>query len=954
MRATPFNQAIVTTKQALDPRRLATLDDATLVQHLIDGDRAAFEAIMLRHGATVTAAARQILRDTADVEDVFQAAFIVLLKSATKIQQRRSLGSWLFGVAHRLAVHARSRNAKLQTRERTPANLPEPAAPADDLSWREATSLLHEELNRMPDRLRVPLLLCHLEGKSRDEAAAELGVSVGAIKGLLERGRAKLKERLEKRGIAFSVGLLGVLVADGAAPPTAWVDSTVNAVVGQAVRPAVQQLAQGVLPMSYVFKITLAASLLVVASVFGVVAYMYAGGATETSPPVTKDAPPPPKTPPKAMGEVFTVSGKVVGSDGKPLANVPLFIPVLLKDPPIAEADIGVKEITRSGADGTFRAEIKRTLVSRFLYAEQKERALAWTEIQDGQDRADIVMKLEQEMPITGRLLDTEGKPIVGATLRLQGVQRAAGAKLDDVLAEFKRNWQHALQSNTAPILTPSATQTTDKEGRFTLGGVPTECIASIAAESPTVGKVLFHVVTRAGFDPKPYNEAALNQVPVELRFPGQPATLYGPKAEVVFPLGRVIEGIVTDAATGKPVPGINILTGDHFAGQAQAISDKDGRYRLVGVRKHKQYLVHATTRNDPASRYMMWTGRLDDTEGYGPITHHIQLTEGVVVTGKLIDRGTGKGAFGYIRSAPLADNEHFAKNAGNQGYNGNRMANQVKPDGSFRLLLIPGKNIILAQAPGGTTPSRNTLRPYLNAKPDPDYAKLFTKNGDDYVIATAGNNTEFVTLNQAIKVIDIPAAAKEFTVDLYLERGQTQAIHVVDAAGKPVAKNVVCGAAGSFPFVHRIDASEFTAVALEPTEPRLLVVVNPERKLAGSVTLRGDAKGPVTVKLEPLATMSGRILDLDGLPRAGVTVAPRGRGQALSDLYREAFGVQTDVTTDAAGKFTLPLIIPNTDVFLSLRKDKEYYVGETNLGARNAEPGKNTDFGTIKTKVAP
>src|SRR5205085_1940872 len=106
--------------------------------------------------------------------------------------------------------------------------------------------------------------------------------------------------------------------------------------------------------------------------------------------------------------------------------------------------------------------------------------------------------------------------------------------------------------------------------------------------------------------------------------------------------LGRVIEGIVTDE-DGKPLAGIGVSTGDHYAGQLLAVSDKEGRYRLTGVRKQKQYLVHASMRENKESNCLMWTGRIDDTEGYGPMTHDIQLTKGVVVTGKLLDRETGK-----------------------------------------------------------------------------------------------------------------------------------------------------------------------------------------------------------------------------------------------------------------------------------------------------------------------
>src|SRR5262245_37252885 len=204
--------------------------DTDLLQAFLDGrDSAAFAAIIRRHGPTVLSACRQVLRQETDVEDAFQATFLVLLKNGHAIRSKQSLGSWLFGVAHRVAVNARCRRAKLDGRERTNEELPHPPSESPDLSWREASKILHDELNRLPDKLRMPLLLCHLEGKSRDEAAAELGWTLGKLKGMLERGRLRLRARLQRRGIALSAGLLvAVETTSSASIPSTWVDSVAS------------------------------------------------------------------------------------------------------------------------------------------------------------------------------------------------------------------------------------------------------------------------------------------------------------------------------------------------------------------------------------------------------------------------------------------------------------------------------------------------------------------------------------------------------------------------------------------------------------------------------------------------------------------------------------------------------------------------------------------------------
>src|SRR5439155_7064795 len=126
----------------------------------------------------------QVLADEADVDDAFQATFLVLLDKARSRRWRASLGGWLFGVAHRVALRARARAA---ARHRHESRAVRPASgPEADLSWREAVAVLHEELDRLPDRLRLALLLCYLEALSLDEAAQQLGWTPSTTKGRLE------------------------------------------------------------------------------------------------------------------------------------------------------------------------------------------------------------------------------------------------------------------------------------------------------------------------------------------------------------------------------------------------------------------------------------------------------------------------------------------------------------------------------------------------------------------------------------------------------------------------------------------------------------------------------------------------------------------------------------------------------------------------------------------------
>src|SRR5262249_3480736 len=131
-------------------------------------------------------------------------------RGAGSIRSRDALGGWLYGTAHRIAANARRRQARHSGPPVDPESMSADAPP--DLGWREACAILHEELDRLPDRFRLPLLLCYLEGKSREEAARELGWSGGSVKGRLERGREMLRQRLTARGVTLSAGLLSAAV----------------------------------------------------------------------------------------------------------------------------------------------------------------------------------------------------------------------------------------------------------------------------------------------------------------------------------------------------------------------------------------------------------------------------------------------------------------------------------------------------------------------------------------------------------------------------------------------------------------------------------------------------------------------------------------------------------------------------------------------------------------------
>jgi RNA polymerase sigma factor (sigma-70 family) len=181
-------------------------------------DEDAFAALVRRHGPMVLRVCQRILHDTHDAEDAFQDVFLVLSRKAAFLRRADSVGCWLHGVAYRLALKARTQLARQRRHEGQGAVEKLVEDPLAELTVREAQAILDEELARLPEKYRAPLVLCCLEGQTRDEAARQLGWSAKLLKSRLEQGRERLRSRLSRRGLTVSAALVAMLLAEEAAP----------------------------------------------------------------------------------------------------------------------------------------------------------------------------------------------------------------------------------------------------------------------------------------------------------------------------------------------------------------------------------------------------------------------------------------------------------------------------------------------------------------------------------------------------------------------------------------------------------------------------------------------------------------------------------------------------------------------------------------------------------------
>ncbi len=195
------------------------LTDRELIERFAAGrDEDAFAALVRRHGPMVLRVCRRILHNGHDADDVFQATFLVLSRKAASLRRRDSVGCFLHGVAYRLALKARTRFAQQRMHESRVAVEKEADDPLAELSVREAQAILDEELRLLPEKWRAPVVLCCLEGRTRDEAARQLGWSAKLVKSRLEQGRERLHQRLTRRGLTLSATLGTTFLMEEAAP----------------------------------------------------------------------------------------------------------------------------------------------------------------------------------------------------------------------------------------------------------------------------------------------------------------------------------------------------------------------------------------------------------------------------------------------------------------------------------------------------------------------------------------------------------------------------------------------------------------------------------------------------------------------------------------------------------------------------------------------------------------
>jgi RNA polymerase sigma factor (sigma-70 family) len=943
------------------------LSDSQLVERFAKSrDESAFAVLLRRHGPMVLGVCRGILRQLHDVEDAFQATFLILSQKAGCIRRGESVGAWLHGVAHNVALKAKARAARSAG---VPPALPDRTQtnPLDELTVRELRQALHEELRQLPEKYRAPLILCYLEGKTQEEAARQLGWPQRRVKGRLQRGGEQLRRCLKKRGLAPAVTLSTALfVAKDAssAVPAALAGATVQAAMTGSASPALVVLVKTGGAFVSFSKAKMAAVLLLAVSVL-----TGAGVCFLASPQRQQgQSRPAPRAGEKAAAprsvkhdetKTVEVHGRVLGPDGKPKAGAKILLLGPLDSAEQQELLLEggkVQQLAVSAADGRFTAAFSKVKqqMRHYLVAQAENAGIDFFDAADLKSEKPIEFRLVKDHVIRGRIVNTEGKPVAGVRVAVNHLSIYPNNSLDSFLVFWKhrpfnigeRGGDKDIYSGVGPLLAT----TTDANGRFALHGVGEERLVSLRLSGGGIAADEVWVANRAGFDPKLYNKATLDNIPKGERGINGRWMLHGPDASIVLAPEKVIRGVVTEADTGKARAGVivrltrkngdNQTGGDYLNLKLSAKTDAYGRYEIHGAYKAKTYMVEVGSDNETG--YLGRAVWAEDTSGYRPITADIRVRKGVIVTGKMIEKSTGKPIKGFVVATDLSDNPFVEKYSDGNFHSALVWFSMwnTDADGVFRAVTIPGPVLLM----GGPLGDKSE---YKKRIPDPDYPRYFEKAGEVYRYSGSGSG---IVWGNYCKVLQIKPDAAVVKHDIVLERRKVRGVmKIQDAEGRPLSDVISWGDA------HWIAGDSCTVYAEETDPPRFLIFYEAKQKLAATLSIMPGEKLPPVVKLKPMGSIKGRLLDADGKLLTGIVVDPNYRDKTarrIDGIIHEARPIESD----ANGAFTLDSLIPGLPFELTFRRGRRNFerIAKSPEATIQVQTGACRDVGAIKLKPAP
>jgi RNA polymerase sigma factor (sigma-70 family) len=905
-------------------------------------EEAAFAALVRRHGPLVLGVCRRVLHQEQDAEDAFQATFLVLARKADSVRRRASLGSWLYRVAYHLALKARKHEAARKKRE-TRVVQRDRADPLAEVTARELVAVFDEELQNLSEGERTALVLCYLEGKTRDEAAREAGISGSTLKRRLERGKERMRFRLARRGVALPAALLATgltgttraavpLFLTASAAKAGWLLATGQPPTGVASAEAIA-LANEALRTVAAGKLRTVGMLLVAGTLLAISTGLLARWPGALVSAAAKDPPPvlalaAEAEPASEGGNQMTVGGRVLDAEGRPLAGADVAVlaraKVARRAGDLSSGGIGVLGRGKTDAEGRFRLEVARTVSTRFdnvaVVAAAANQGLGWEHFNPDAEKPTVEIRLAPEQVIRSRLVDLQGQPAADVAVRVESVGRHEAGEFKGV---------HAPARIEDLSFWPKTT-ITDKEGRFELHGVGRAVLAQLGVRDDRFATQGFSVATDAPETVKQYNARPL-----------EPAHL--------------IEGTVVHADTGTPVPGAPLTV---YAARSETDSwtgmdgraDEKGRFRINPL---PGAFFEVSAYAPDGEPYLSLKQRVNWPKAAVKQQIELKLPRGVLVHGKVTEAGSGTPlAKATVQFIPRrAGNPNFRRDVVT-GWEGSVITGD---DGTFALGVLPGPGHLLVRGP--------TLDYVLTEVGE---RKLNTgKEGGQrqYAHAVIPLDLKSDAGPQEMAVALTPAVTVKGRILGPDNRPVTEALMISRLHVNPVSLDWL-----SYPATVR--DGRFELHGCDPAKSYPVSFLDAKNKAGVTVELSGKQAGEeVTVRLAPCGAAATRLLDGEGKPLAGrrlgldLVVTPGAqrfdlkaydRGEPIADedyvANIDRLNYWEGPQTDANGRVTLPALIPGATYRIVGLDDRDHII----KCEFQVESGKTLQLPDIRWKNQP
>jgi RNA polymerase sigma factor (sigma-70 family) len=950
MASTGFGAAFRQLRGLFGDGSVVGLGDAQLLARYADfKDEAAFEALVTRHGPMVLTICRAVLRNEHDVEDAFQATFLVLARKAASIRGGDALAGWLHRVAHRASVQAsvearrrRLKEAEASARLITPRVEPDP----------ELAAILHEEIDHLPERQRLPVVLCDLEGLTADQAARHLRWTEPSVRHRLADGRKRLRARLNRRGLAPSA-TVGALPPASAAVPASLARMALSAATGGPASAGAATLAHTLLRGMLMTQIKIASAAALAALALASAGWIAAGaGRPEDPKPAMK-----PKAEAKAAAvakeepavrkpvEMVEVKGRVVTPDGKPIAGA-------------AVRGIYIERETKrfpgatSGVDGRFTISFPKPekeplgFMAQYpwLIASAPGYGIGWAERVLRVDRPaeQEVALVEEGPPIEGRIIDLEGRPVAGAGIKADRIWFDEKDKLPTWIAKARNGAAGNLGQDLRRLPLDELFTIEVKagpDGRFKLDGiVGRDRIADLLITGPGVATTQVSVLSRDEPEIRSTDKGMMTRVPFIVQ---------APRFQLALSPSKRVEGVVRDKVTGRPIAGIEITAAVHAengeipAPGVEAKTDAEGRYRLDGLPKATAYRLFA--KPGKGQPYTNATFKAPaDSPALEPVAFDFALRRGVVVRGRVTDKATGRPISGMAIYYTFPDNPSVGEFPGFSG-SPPQYAN-FDEDGRYELVALPGHGLIVVEA------EESRYLPAAGYEGIKGYDAKYRVFTTTYVVLPASGHN-------ILAGIDLDPKAGPTTLDLQADPGKSVAIEVVGPDGRPLGgtHQVKGMSETSLTTPLAQESARFEVHAIDPARPRRVIVTRGSGKwgkLIGTAFLKGNEAGPITIKLQPWGSVAGRIVDDEGRPRKGMFIGSPGGNE---NPHPETHDIlpwsdwNNGIRVGDDGRFFVEGLVPGLKYSANARTGFEAY-GDLFIDLTVA-PGEARDLGDIKVQ---